>query len=153
MHTFRPDSKEDRHPCYFCITLALSPVLRLPRSAGRINLFPCDSAFHLEVTYFVVHTVRPSVRLFYIYRLTVTSPPVGVRSIVISVSVCLFVCPLVYLKIHTPKFHFFGDWVSYRRYIEIGLLNRLCYGSYAAQLVTKHASKFPPNGHRRLAQK
>ena len=39
----------------------------------------------------------------------VTSPPVGVRSIVISVHVCLFVClsvcPLAYLKNHTSTFH------------------------------------------------
>jgi len=34
-----------------------------------------------------------------------TLPPVWVQSIVISISVCLSVCPLTYLKIHLSKFN------------------------------------------------
>jgi len=40
-----------------------------------------------------------------VYDCRVASPPVGMRSIVISVSVCLFVCLLAYLKNHTIEFH------------------------------------------------
>ena len=35
----------------------------------------------------------------------VTSPPVGVRSIAMSMSVCLSVCSLAYLKVFTSKLH------------------------------------------------
>jgi len=41
-----------------------------------------------------------------------TSLPVEVRSIVISVYVCLSVCPLVYLKNHTSKFHLISVHVT-----------------------------------------
>jgi len=34
----------------------------------------------------------------------IISPPLGVQSIAISVSVCLSVCPLAYLKNHALKF-------------------------------------------------
>jgi len=45
----------------------------------------------------------------------VTLPPAGVRSIVIRVSVCLFVCPIEYLKNHTFKFHLISVYFTCAR--------------------------------------
>ena len=46
------------------------------------------------------------------YRL-ITSRLVGGRSIVISMSVCLSVCPLAYRKIHMPNFTNFLYFLSF----------------------------------------
>ena len=43
-----------------------------------------------------------------LHSIVVISPPVGMRSIAINVLyVCLFICPLSYLKNRTSRFHHF----------------------------------------------
>jgi len=49
------------------------------------------------------HLVVSSVTALVVHYYTLT--PVDGRSIAISISVCLSVCPLAYLEIHMSKFH------------------------------------------------